>query len=186
MDGDPAGLDRLDASAKVEVLAYGLPPGLGSHVHWDRRLDARLAAALMGLPGFRTVELGDGFDIARVPGSAAHDEIVLEDDGFRRLTAHAGGVEGGMSTGDALRISGRVDMRALIPPSLGTASGTFPDWAATPRVAAVRLSCVAAESAVSLVLAEEAFRKFGNSSLTGSSDNAADYRKQLMNQFFRR
>ena len=83
----------------VEVIAYGLPPGLGSYVHWDRRLDSRLAAALMGIQAIKGVELGDGFAVARGPGSAAHDEIEAGPDGLRRTSGHSGGTEGGMSTG---------------------------------------------------------------------------------------
>jgi chorismate synthase len=89
----------------VEVLAYGLPPGLGSHVHWDRRLDARLAGALMGIQAIKGVEVGDGFRTAARRGSAAHDEIERGDDGLlRRRTGRAGGTEGGMSTGEVLRV----------------------------------------------------------------------------------
>ncbi|RAG73994.1 chorismate synthase, partial [Burkholderia multivorans] len=83
----------------VEVLAYDLPPGLGSHVHWDRRLDSRLAGALMGVQAIKGVEVGDGFLTAARPGSAAHDEILVAGSGYRRASNRAGGTEGGMSTG---------------------------------------------------------------------------------------
>src|SRR5690606_5229234 len=96
-DGDTLG-------GVVEVLAYGLPPGLGSFVHGDRKLDARLAGALMGIQAIKGVEVGDGFRTARRRGSAAHDEIVREADGVRRTTNRAGGVEGGMSNGEVLRV----------------------------------------------------------------------------------
>ncbi|MGH3243636.1 MAG: chorismate synthase, partial [Spirillospora sp.] len=92
----------------VEVLAYGLPPGLGSHVHWDRRLDSRLAGALMGIQAIKGVELGDGFTTARRPGSRAHDEIDGTPDGVRRRTNRAGGVEGGMTNGEPLVVKGAI------------------------------------------------------------------------------
>src|SRR5699024_5456992 len=108
---DPATSERMVEEVKhcqkegdtmggvVEVLAWGLPPGLGSHVHADRRLDARLAGALMGIQAIKGVELGDGFELARTRGSKAHDEIVHDDTGIRRASHRAGGTEGGMSTG---------------------------------------------------------------------------------------
>ena len=99
-DGDTLG-------GVVEVLAYGLPPGLGSHVHWDRRLDARLAAALMGIQAIKGVEVGDGFGLAAVRGSQAQDEIVAGASGLERTSGKSGGTEGGMSTGETLRGSGR-------------------------------------------------------------------------------
>src|SRR5450631_1500528 len=99
---DAARRDGDTLGGVVEVVVHGLPPGLGSHAHWDRRLDSRLAAALMGIQAIKGVEVGDGFAVARVRGSAAQDEIELAAGGVRRRTGHAGGTEGGMSTGELL------------------------------------------------------------------------------------
>src|SRR5690606_8105675 len=101
---DAAKRDADTLGGIVEVLAYGVPPGLGSHVHWDRRLDARIAAALCSIQAIKGVEIGDAFTQARVRGSRAHDEIVPTPDGVRRVTDRAGGLEGGMTTGEPLRI----------------------------------------------------------------------------------
>ncbi|CAM5331775.1 Chorismate synthase OS=Streptomyces rimosus subsp. rimosus (strain ATCC / DSM 40260 / JCM 4667/ NRRL 2234) OX=1265868 GN=aroC PE=3 SV=1 [Streptomyces rimosus subsp. rimosus] len=118
---DQAHKDGDTLGGVVEVLAYGVPVGLGSHVHWDRRLDARLAGALMGIQAIKGVEVGDGFGLARVPGSQAHDEIVSTDEGIRRTTGRSGGTEGGLTTGELLRIGPRPSRsrpcRAPWPPS---------------------------------------------------------------------
>ena len=103
----------------VEVVVHGLPPGLGSHVHWDRRLDARLAGALMGIQAIKGVEFGDGFAVAARRGSQAHDEIEPGDGGVHRLTGRSGGVEGGMSTGEPLRV--RAAMKPISTDSAGAA-----------------------------------------------------------------
>ncbi len=95
----------------IEILAYNVPPGLGSHVHWDRRLDSRIAGALMSIQAIKGVEIGDGFTTATRRGSQAHDEIDLTKDGIRRRTGRAGGTEGGMSTGDPLRV--RIAMKPI-------------------------------------------------------------------------
>src|SRR3954451_1979539 len=114
LDADTSKLmvERIDQAHKegdtlggvVEVVVHGLPPGLGSHVHWDRRLDARLAGALMGIQAIKGVEVGDGFATARRRGSEAHDEIERADGGIRRRTSRSGGTEGGISTGEVLRV----------------------------------------------------------------------------------
>ena len=105
----------------VEVLAYGLPPGLGSHVHWDRRLDSRLAGALMGVQAIKGVEVGDGFRTAARRGSAAHDEIEHDETGaIRRRSGRAGGVEGGMTTGDVLRVRAAMKPISTVPRALDT------------------------------------------------------------------
>ncbi|HWU58372.1 MAG TPA: chorismate synthase, partial [Microbacteriaceae bacterium] len=105
-------VDEVDAARKdgdtlggvVEVLAYGVPPGLGSYVHWDRRLDSQLAAALMGIQAIKGVEVGDGFTTTTRRGSQAHDELVIDGDAIERTSDRAGGTEGGMSTGTVLRV----------------------------------------------------------------------------------
>ncbi len=117
---DQAHKDGDTLGGVVEVLAYGVPPGLGSHVHWDRRLDSRLAGALMGIQAIKGVEVGDGFDVARGPGSAAHDEIEPGPDGPRRTSGRSGGTEGGMSTGGPLRVRAAMKPIATIPRALRT------------------------------------------------------------------
>ncbi|NLT25627.1 MAG: chorismate synthase, partial [Microbacteriaceae bacterium] len=129
---DPAAAERMvaaiDATRKAgdtiggvtEVLVHGLPPGLGSYVHWDRRLDSRLAGALMGIQAIKGVEVGDGFATAARRGSVAHDEIVGTDDGVRRVTGRAGGVEGGMTTGEVLRVRAAMKPISTVPRALRT------------------------------------------------------------------
>ena len=117
---DQAHKDGDTLGGVVEVLAYGVPVGLGSHVHWDRRLDARLAAALMGIQAIKGVEVGDGFDLARVPGSKAHDEIVPTDEGIRRTSGRSGGTEGGLTTGELLRVRAAMKPIATVPRALAT------------------------------------------------------------------
>ena len=117
---DQAHKDGDTLGGVVEVVVHGLPPGLGSHVHWDRRLDARLAGALMGIQAIKGVEVGDGFELADTPGSLAHDEIVTTDDGLRRTSGRSGGTEGGMSTGEVLRVRAAMKPIATVPKALRT------------------------------------------------------------------
>src|SRR5690606_8943024 len=105
---------------EVEVLAYGVPPGLGSHVHWDRRLDAKLAAALMGSQAIKGVGVGDGFATAARPGSRAHDELARGPEGIHRASNRAGGIEGGMSTGVVLRVTAAMKPISTVPHALRT------------------------------------------------------------------
>lgn len=172
----------------VEVLAYGVPPGLGSHVHWDRRLDARLAFALMGIQAIKGVELGDGFDLARRRGSLAHDEMQPEarDDGglrVRRLSGHSGGTEGGMSTGDVLRVRAAMKPIATIPRALATVDVATGEPATAHHqrsdVCAVPAAGVVAEAMVALVLAGAVMEKFGGDSVGETSDNLRRYRDGL-------
>jgi chorismate synthase len=171
----------------VEVIGYGLPPGLGSHAHWDRRLDARLAAALMSIQAMKGVEVGDGFATARRRGSQAHDEIEAPApgyDGVRRRTNRAGGVEGGMSTGEPLRV--RVAMKPIstVPRALDTvdvATGE-PAKAINQRsdVTAVPAAGVVAEAMVALVLADAATEKFGGDSVEEVRRNLRGYLDSLV------
>ena len=168
----------------VEVVGYGLPPGLGSHVHWDRRLDARLAAALMSIQAMKGVEVGDGFATARRRGSQAHDEIEAGHDGVRRRTNRAGGVEGGMSTGEPLRV--RVAMKPIstVPRALDTvdvATGE-PAKAISQRsdVTAVPAAGVVAEAMVALVRADAAPEKFGGDSVGEVRRNLRGYLDSLV------
>ncbi|GAB2510169.1 chorismate synthase [Nocardiopsis aegyptia] len=167
----------------VEVLAYGLPPGLGSHVHWDRRLDSRLAGALMGIQAIKGVEVGDGFRTAARRGSAAHDEIEPGPDGVRRRTNRAGGVEGGMSTGDALRVRAAMKPIATVPKALDTIDVTTGEATRADHqrsdVTAVPAAGVVAEAMVALVLAEAAVEKFGGDSVTETGRNLRGYLDSL-------
>jgi chorismate synthase len=164
----------------VEVLAYGLPPGLGSHVHWDRRLDSRLAAALMGIQAIKGVAVGDGFATARRRGSQAHDEIERGEEGsLRRRTARAGGVEGGMTTGEPLRVRAAMKPISTVPRALDTvdvASGERAQ-AISQRsdVCAVPAAAVVAQAMVALTLADAALEKFGGDSVDETARNASAY-----------
>ncbi|MET1152765.1 chorismate synthase [Arthrobacter sp.] len=164
----------------VEVLAYGLPPGLGSYVHWDRRLDARLAAALMGIQAIKGVEVGDGFLTAARRGSAAHDEIVRDENGtIVRATNRAGGIEGGMSIGETLRVRAAMKPIATVPRALATidVSTGEPAKAHHQRsdVCAVPASGVVAEAMVALVLADAVTEKFGGDSVAETARNLRSY-----------
>jgi chorismate synthase len=167
----------------VEVLVHGLPPGLGSHVHWDRRLDARLAAALMGIQAIKGVEVGDGFGLAQVRGSQAQDEIVATPDGLRRTSGRSGGTEGGMSTGEALRVRAAMKPISTIPRALATVDVVTgePAKAINQRsdVCAVPAAAIVAEAMVALVLADAVLEKFGGDSLGETRRNAASYLQQL-------
>ncbi len=167
----------------VEVLAWGLPPGLGSHSQGDRRLDARLAGALMGIQAIKGVELGDGFDLARVRGSQAHDEIVPGADGIERLTHHAGGTEAGMSTGEVLRVRAAMKPIATVPRALRTIDTSTGEEAKAHHqrsdVCAVPAAGVVAEAMVALVLAEAVLEKFGGDSVTETRRNMTTYLAQV-------
>ncbi|GAA3976431.1 chorismate synthase [Actinomadura viridis] len=167
----------------VEVLAYGLPPGLGSHVHWDRRLDSRLAGALMGIQAIKGVELGDGFTTARRPGSRAHDEIDNTGEGLRRRTNRAGGVEGGMTTGEVLRVRAAMKPISTVPRRLDTVDVRTgePAKAINQRsdVTAVPAAGVVAEAMVALVLADAALEKFGGDSAEETARNLRGYLSSL-------
>jgi chorismate synthase len=159
-----------------EVLAYGVPPGLGSHVHFDRKLDARLALALMSIQSVKGVGIGDGFETAAVPGSKAHDEIVRGEGGvFARATDRAGGIEGGMSNGEVIRA--RVAMKPLstLPRPLRTVDVDTGEEAEaiTQRtdVCAVPAGGVVGEAMAAYVLADAALEKFGGDSLGETKRN---------------
>jgi chorismate synthase len=167
----------------VEVIAVGAPPGLGSHTHWDRRLDSRLAAALMGIQAIKGVELGDGFSVAGRRGSQAHDEIVVSDGALTRLTARSGGTEGGMSTGEVLRVRAAMKPISTVPRALRTvdmATGE-PATAIAQRsdTCAVPAAGVVAEAMVALVLADAVLEKFGGDSLAETRRNLTGYLDNL-------
>jgi chorismate synthase len=163
----------------VEVLAYGVPPGLGSHVHWDRRLDSQLAAALMGIQAIKGVEVGDGFETTRRRGSAAHDELYREGDEITRATDRAGGTEGGMSTGTVLRVRAGMKPIATVPHALHTIDvATGEDAAAHHQrsdVCAVPAAGVVAEAMTALVLANAVLEKFGGDSVGETRRNLESY-----------
>ena len=178
-------IDRAKSEADtlggvVEVVVHGLPPGIGSHVHWDRKLDARLAAALMSIQSVKGVEAGEGFGSAEVPGSKAHDEIVPDGErGYRRVSGRAGGIEGGMSTGEVLRVRAAMKPISSIPRPLRTVdvrSGE-PAEAIHHRsdACAVPAGGVVGESAVALVLGDAVLEKFGGDSLPETQGNLRRY-----------
>ncbi|GAA4789531.1 chorismate synthase [Streptomyces sanyensis] len=180
---DQAHKDGDTLGGVVEVLAYGVPVGLGSHVHWDRRLDARLAGALMGIQAIKGVEVGDGFELARVPGSRAHDEIVPSEDGIRRASGRAGGTEGGMSTGEPLRVRAAMKPIATVPRALRTVDVVTGEPAAAHHqrsdVCAVPAAGIVAEAMVALVLADAVAEKFGGDSVGETRRNARAYLDNL-------
>ena len=163
----------------VEVVVTGLAPGLGSHVHWDRRLDARLAAALMGIQAIKGVEVGDGFELARTRGSLAHDEIVAGASGIERASHRAGGTEGGMSTGEVLRVRVAMKPIATIPRALRTIDTATGEATVAHHqrsdVCAVPAAGVVAEAMVALVLAEAHLEKFGGDSVAECRRNYESY-----------
>jgi chorismate synthase len=185
-------VEEVDAAKKdadtlggiVEVLAYGVPPGLGSHVQWDRKLDARLAAALMSIQAIKGVEIGDGFTQARSRGSQAHDEIVPTATGVRRLTDRAGGLEGGITTGEPLRVKAAMKPISSLNRPLSTVDVVTgePATAINQRsdVCAVPAAAVVAEAMVALVLAEAATEKFGGDSVDEMRRNLAGYLENLV------
>ncbi|KHL12222.1 chorismate synthase [Mumia flava] len=180
---DAARKDGDTLGGVVEVVVHGLPPGLGSHVHWDRRLDARLAAALMGIQAIKGVELGDGFELARTRGSLAHDEIVGTEDGIRRTSGRSGGTEGGMSTGEALRVRAAMKPIATVPRALRTVDVRTGEAAQAHHqrsdVAAVPAAGIVAEAMVALVVADAVVEKFGGDSVAETARNVASYLDQL-------
>jgi chorismate synthase len=163
----------------VEVVVHGLPPGLGSYVHWDRRLDARLAAALMGIQAIKGVEVGDGFLTTRRRGSQAHDEIVASDNGVMRTSDRAGGTEGGMSTGGVLRVRAGMKPISTVPRALRTIDTETGAEAVAHHqrsdVCAVPAAGVVAEAMVMLVVADALVEKFGGDSLAEVKRNRDNY-----------
>jgi chorismate synthase len=193
-DAEDAMIAEIKATAKVgdslggvvEVLGYGVPVGLGSHVHWDRKIDGLLAQALMSIHAVKAVEIGEGFDVAGRRGSEAHDEIFWDADegGYRRGSTRAGGVEGGITNGDLLVVRAAMKpLSTLNRPVLHTvdvetkeASVSFKE---RTDVTAVPAMGVVAETMVALVLASEALRKFGGDSLAETVRNREAYLRSL-------
>jgi chorismate synthase len=176
-DGDTLG-------GVVEVLAFNMPPGLGSHVHWDRRLDSKLAGAVMGIQAIKGVEIGDGFQTATRRGSVAHDEIEKNSKGaIVRRTDRAGGTEGGMSNGEILRVRAAMKPISTVPKALDTIDVSTGEAAKAINqrsdVCAVPAAGVVAEAMVALVLAEAVLEKFGGDSVTETRRNFESYISNL-------
>jgi chorismate synthase len=181
---DQARRDGDTLGGIVEVLGYGLPPGLGSFTTGDRRLDARLAGALMSIQAIKGVEVGDGFALARTRGSAAHDEIVNDDGVLRRVSGRSGGTEGGMSTGEVLRVRAAMKPISTVPRALRTVDTASGEAAVAINqrsdVCAVPAAGIVAEAMVGLVLAEAMLDKFGGDSIAETRRNVDGYLKRLV------
>lgn len=175
-DGDTLG-------GVIEVVVHGLPPGLGSHVHWDRRIDARLAAALMGIQAIKGVEVGDGFELAEIRGSKAQDEIVNDAGSLTRTSGRSGGTEGGMTTGETLRVRAAMKPISTIPRALATVDVSTGEAAQAINqrsdVCAVPAAGVVAEAMVMLTLADAVTEKFGGDSLAEVQRNVRGYLDNL-------
>ncbi len=180
---DAAKADRDTLGGVVEVIAYGLPPGVGSHVHFDRKLDARLAEGLMSIQAIKAVEVGDGLRTARSPGSMAHDEIYHDGEDFTRRTNRSGGTEGGMTSGAPLRVRAAMKpistvMRPLDTVDVGTKTATKA-FRERSDVCAVPAAGVVAEQMVAIVIAQEMQRKFGGDTVGDMQAALEHYRKRL-------
>ena len=197
LDADPVRCFDKDASAAMmaeiddchstgdtiggicETLVYGCPPGLGSYVHADRRLDAQLAAAVMGIQAMKSVEIGDGVETTKRRGSVAHDEIVNTEDGVKRLTDRAGGIEGGMTNGEVVRVRAGMKPISTVPRALQTIDTETgePTTAHHQRsdVCAVPASGVVVEAMVALVIANAVLEKFGGDSVKETARNLQSY-----------
>ncbi|WP_214408323.1 chorismate synthase [Pseudonocardia lacus] len=175
---DAAQKDGDTLGGVVEVIAYGLPVGLGSYVQSDRRLDARLAGALMGIQAMKGVEIGDGFRTARRRGSAAHDEMVPGDP-VKRLSNRAGGIEGGMTNGEPVRVRAAMKPISTVPRALQTVDVATGEAATAIHqrsdVCAVPAAGVVAEAMIALVLADAALEKLGGDSLAETRRNLRSY-----------
>ena len=184
-------VDAIDAAKKardtlggiVEVIAYDVPAGIGSHVHWDRRLDTALAAGLMSIQGIKGVEVGDGFESAARPGSTAHDEIYPKAGSFERETNRAGGIEGGISNGSIIRVRAAMKPISTLMRPLATVDVTTGEVSVAFRersdVCAVPAAGVVAEQMVALALAREMQRVYGGDSVAAFIEADAAHRRRL-------
>jgi chorismate synthase len=171
-DGDTLG-------GVVETLVYGLPPGLGSFVHWDRRLDSQIAAAIMGVQAIKGVEIGDGFETATRRGSQAHDELDRIDGVTKRVTDRAGGIEGGMSNGEVLIVRAAMKPISTVPRALATIDVSTGEAAKAHHqrsdVCAVPAAGVVTQAMVALVIANAVLEKFGGDSVHETRRNMDAY-----------
>ncbi|MDR9363004.1 MAG: chorismate synthase [Microbacteriaceae bacterium] len=180
-------VDEIDSAKKdgdtlggtVEVLVYGLPPGLGSYVHWDRKLDGRLAQAMMSIQAMKSVEIGDGLETTKRRGSEAHDEIEVIDGEVSRKTDRAGGLEGGMTNGEILRVKVGMKPISTVPRALSTVDTSTGEEATAHHqrsdVCAVPAAGIIAEAMAALVLADAVIEKFGGDSLLEVDRNMQSY-----------
>ncbi len=180
---EKAQADKDTLGGVVEVIAYGVPPGLGSHVHFDRKLDARLGEALMSIHAIKGAEVGDGYDVAAKPGTEAHDEIFHDGEGFNRHTNRAGGTEGGITIGGVLRVRAAMKPISTLMQPLQTVDVETkePDTAFRERsdVCAVPAAAVVAEQMVAIVVAQEMQRKFGGDTVADFLGSLDAYRRRL-------
>ena len=180
---DQAHKDGDTLGGVVEVVVRGLPPGLGSYVHWDRRLDSRLAGALMGIQAIKGVEVGDGFTTTRRRGSEAHDEIVNDGNGVQRTSERAGGIEGGMTTGGPLRVRAGMKPISTVPRALRTIDTASGAEAVAHHqrsdVCAVPAAGIVAEAMVMLVVADAIVEKFGGDAVTEVQRNLRSYLESI-------
>lgn len=180
---DAAHKDGDTLGGVVETLVYGLPPGLGSYVHWDRRLDSQLAAALMGIQAIKGVEIGDGFETAKRRGSQAHDEIIVSDGRVHRESNRAGGIEGGMSIGEVLRVRAAMKPISTVPRALRTIDVSTGEASTAHHqrsdVCAVPAAGVVAEAMVALTIANAVLEKFGGDAISETKRNLDSYLANL-------
>lgn len=188
---EAAMIAEIDAAAEakdtlggvVEVVVYGVPPGVGSHVHWDRKLDTQLAAALMSIQAIKAVEIGDGFSSASRRGSEAHDEIYHTDGEFERKTNRAGGIEGGMSIGSVIRVRAAMKPISTVMRPLDTVDVETKEQEKAFRersdVCAVPAAAVVAEQVVAIAMCAEMQRKFGGDTVADLTGSVESYRKRL-------
>ncbi|HLR95953.1 MAG TPA: chorismate synthase [Jiangellaceae bacterium] len=184
---DAAHKDGDTLGGVVEVVVHGMPPGVGSYVHGDRKLDARLAGALLSIQAIKGMAVGDGFELARTRGSAAQDEIVPgEDGGVRRTSGRSGGLEGGMSTGEVIRVRAAMKPISTVPRALRTIDTTTGEPATAHHqrsdVCAVPAAGVVAEAMVALILADACLEKFGGDSVAETTRNLRGYLDSLPDQ----
>ncbi len=197
LDSDPVRCFDVDASKRmvseidechssgdtlggvVETLVYGVPPGLGSYVHWDRRLDSKIAGAVMGVQAIKCVEIGDGLETTRRRGSMAHDEIVRSENLVQRTTDRAGGIEGGMSNGEVIRVRAGMKPISTVPKALQTIDTASGDAATAHHqrsdVCAVPAAGIVIEAMVALVIADAVVEKFGGDSIQETRRNLDSY-----------
>lgn len=180
---EAAGAEGDSLGGIFEVIAYGVPVGLGSYVHWDRRLDGRLGRAVLSIPAIKGVEVGDGFSVARMRGSAAHDEIFFEEGEFRRSTDRAGGTEGGVSMGGTLRVRGAMKPLSTLRRPLATVDMETKEQAEAFKertdVCSVPAAAVVGEAVVALVLADALLEKFSRDTLDDLLESMAAYRRRI-------
>jgi len=175
--------DRNTLGGVFEVLTYGVPAGIGSHVHWDRRLDAALAEAMVSIQAIKGVEIGDAYEVARTPGSEAHDEIFHGREGFYRDTNRAGGLEGGMTIGDVLRVRAAMKPISTVMRPLDTVNVVTKEAEKAFRersdVCAVPAAAVVGEQMVAITIAREIQRKFGGDTVAEMVNAVSAYRTRI-------